>query len=308
MQLDRSTARQGMRAPRRLSGQAVTGYLFIAPAIVLYLIFNIWPLIRGLLMAFTSYTFLKPESRWDFNGLDNLAQMLADRTFWNGLRITGSYGLPAMALIIGLSLLVALLISNVGRGASTYRWFVYLPAILPVAVTFLMFGELFNYKYGLINQILQGLGVGPAPNWLGDRRFVIPSLIGADVWRSLGLPTLLFLVGLYSINGELYEAAAIDGASSWARFWHITLPLLRPSFLLVIILNLGIFAVTEPMLLLTNGGPQNTSRTLGFYAYQLAFTLGGFRLGYAAMISLFVGLSSALLALLTYWTLRERPA
>lgn len=284
----------------------VLGYLFVAPALLLYLVFNVWPMLRGVLMAFTNYRFLDPSSSWSFNGIENFQKLFRDRIFWSGLTLSVQYSVMVFTIVVVLSLCVALLIAQVSRGAGFYRWAAYLPTILPVAVTFLMFGEIFNYKYGLVNATLQSLGVTNVPNWLGNARFVLPSLAVADIWRSLGLPILLFLIGLYNINSELYEAAAMDGATKWQQFWGITLPLLKPSFLLVIVLNLGILAVTEPMLLLTNGGPQNASRTLGFYTYQIAFRLGELRLGYAAAISLVLGLISALLALLAYRLLREK--
>lgn len=282
------------------------GYLFIAPAVILYLVFNIWPLIRGFLMAFTDYRFLYADTRWDFNGLANFQEMFQDKAFWNALGVTVRYVLMVFPATIIIALLLALLISNVSRAAGFYRWAAYLPTILPIAVTFLMFGEMFNFKFGFVNVVLRGLGVANAPNWIGDVRYVLPTLALADVWRSIGFPTLLFLIGMYNINGELYEAAAIDGASGRQRFWRITLPLLKPSFVLVLILNLGVFGATEPMLLLTSGGPQNASQTLGYYAYQVAFRLGDLRLGYAAAISLFTGLISALIALVVYRLLRDR--
>jgi multiple sugar transport system permease protein len=196
-------------------------------------------------------------------------------------------------------------ISKVSRGASFYRWMVYLPVILPVAVTYLMFGEMYNTRFGLINNVLRDWGVARPPNWLGDPRYVLPSLAVADVWRSLGFPTLLFLIGIYNINSELFEAASIDGATGWQQFWRITLPLLKPTLALVLVLNLAVIGITEPMLLLTGGGPQDASRTLGLYTYQVALQFGDLRLGYASAMSLVLGLTSALISLVIFRKLRE---
>ena len=281
------------------------GYVFIAPALLLYLVFNVWTIFRGFAMAFTDYRFLYPDSRWDWNGLANYQELIGDADFVESLLLALRYSLLVLPITMVLSILLALTISKVHRGANFYRWMVYLPVILPVAVTYLMFGEMYNEKFGLINNVLRGWGVERPPAWLGNPRYVIPALAVADIWRSIGFPTLLILIGIYNINTELFEAAAIDGATGWQQFWRITLPLLKPTLALVLVLNLAVISVTEPMLLLTNGGPQDASRTVGLYIYQVALQFGDLRLGYASAMSLVIGLSSALLSLVIFRTLRE---
>src|SRR5690606_39042032 len=137
-----------------------------------------------------------------------------------------------------------------------------------------------------INNFLRSNGIAEPPRWLGDPAWVLPSLAIIEIWRSFGFPALLFLVGLYSIPGELYEAASIDGAGTWTQVWTITLPLLRPVLTLVVVLNAHIIGATEQILLTTQGGPQEASHTLGYYLYNLAFALGDLRLGYSAALSL----------------------
>ncbi len=293
---------------RRTRHPNVAGYFFIAPALALYLVFNIWPLIRGFLMAFTDYRFVYEATRWSFNGLANFGELFHDKDFWGALGVTIRYLLLVFPVVVGVSLFLAVLIGKVARGAGFYRWLVYLPVVLPIAVTFLMFGEVYNYRFGLLNSILRGVGLANPPNWLGSTQWTLPALAAADIWRSTGLPTLLFLIGIYSISQDIYDAAALDGASGWQQFRLITLPLLKPVFALVLLLNLtALPVVTEPMLILTNGGPQNASLTIGLYAYQVAFQRGDLRLGYAAAMNLVVGLASAALALGLFRALRERP-
>lgn len=293
---------------RRTRRPNVAGYFFIAPALALYLVFNIWPLIRGFLMAFTDYRFVYEATRWSFNGLANFGELFHDKDFWGALGVTIRYLLLVFPVVVGVSLFLAVLIGKVARGAGFYRWLVYLPVVLPIAVTFLMFGEVYNYRFGLLNSILRGVGLANPPNWLGSTQWTLPALAAADIWRSTGLPTLLFLIGIYSISQDIYDAAALDGASGWQQFRLITLPLLKPVFALVLLLNLtALPVVTEPMLILTNGGPQNASLTIGLYAYQVAFQRGDLRLGYAAAMNLVVGLASAALALGLFRALRERP-
>ena len=285
------------------------GYLFIAPALLLYLVFNIWPVFRGVAMAFTDFRFIYPDTRWDFNGVANFSEMLRDDDFWQSLGVSLRYTAFVLPITVLIAFFLAIVISKVTRGAGFYRWAIYLPVILPVAVTFLMFGEMYGSKFGFINAVLRELGVRRPPNWLGDVTYALPAIGAADIWRGIGFPTLLFLVGAYAIDAEIYEAARIDGASGWQQVFHISVPLLKPVFALVIVLGLAtIPGVTEPMLLLTNGGPQDSTRSLGLYAYQTAFQLGDLRLGYAAAMNLVLGVASALAALLVFLVLRRDSA
>ncbi|MEZ4712230.1 MAG: sugar ABC transporter permease [Caldilineaceae bacterium] len=272
------------------------GYLFIAPAMILYLVFNIWPIVRGFLMAFTDYRFIYPDTRWDFNGVSNFSEMAADDKVWETFGVAIKYTLMVVPLTIGLALLIAVLISKVRRGAGFYRWVVYLPSILPVAVSFLMFREMYGDKFGFLNTNLRNWGVESPPNWLGEVATALPAIAVAHIWIIVGFPTLLFLIGIYNISSEVYEAAALDGANGAQQLRWITLPLLKPTLALIVVLLLGVLGTTDAMLLLTNGGPQDSTRTIGLHLYQIAFQLGDLRLGYAAAISLVLGLASALIA------------
>lgn len=284
------------------------GYVFIAPAIVLYLVFNFWTLIRGFLMAFTNYRFLVPDSNWAWNGLRNYEIMSRDRFFWDALLISVKYIIMLLPTMIIIALLVSLLISRARFGAGVFRWLVYLPVILPISVSMLLWQQIYNQKYGYIDSMLRGMGVAQPPDWLADPHYALAAIAIASVWRSFGFPTLLFLVGLYGIGQDVYEAAAIDGAGTLRQLWHITLPLLRPTFALVLVLQIGLLYGTQEVLLLTNGGPANATKTIGFYIYQVAFTEGDLRLGYAAAMSLVVGLTMTAITALTLRYLRGEPA
>lgn len=275
---------------RRESWGNPLGYVFIAPAIILYLIFNFWVLIRGFLMAFTNYRFLVPGSNWAWNGLRNYQLMLRDHFFGDAILVSLKYVAMVLPSIVVVALIVALLIVRVPYGAGFFRWLVYLPVILPISVSMLLWQQLYNDQFGYIDTMLRGLGLAHPPNWLGDPSTALPSVAIASVWRSFGFSTLLFLVGLYGIPRDLYEAASIDGASGWQQLLRITLPLLRPTFALVIILQIGLLYGTQEVLLLTGGGPENATTTVGYYIYQVAFTEGDLRLGYAAAMSLVLGL------------------
>ncbi|MGH2457959.1 MAG: carbohydrate ABC transporter permease [Chloroflexota bacterium] len=284
------------------------GYVFIAPALVIYLIFNVWPILRGFTMAFTDYRYLVPGSEWDWNGLSNFKEMFTnDSQFWPSLSISVTYSILDAPIGIVIALVVAILISRVTNGvlAGTYRVITYLPVILPISVALLLWNQLYDLQFGYLNLMLTNVfGVSSPPNWLGDPSWALPSIVGADVWKGFGANTLLFLVGIYGISRELYEAASIDGAGPIQQIWSITLPLLRPVFLLVLVLYTSVISVTEQPLIMTNGGPQNATLTLGLYLYQQAFQFGDLRLGYAAAMSLFLGLISMCLAALAFRLLR----
>lgn len=281
------------------------GYLFIAPALLLYLVFNVWPILRGFLMAFTDYRFIYPDTRWDFNGLSNFSEMLDDKNFQMAVRVTIRWVVYVFPLTIVLSLILAIAISKVVRFAKFYRWMIYLPVILPVAITYLMFGEVFNNKFGLINAFLRSIGIRRPPAWLSDPDYVLQTLGSADIWKGIGFPTLLFLIGIYSIGSDIFEASSIDGASGWQQIRSITIPLLKPVFALIFLLGLStIPMVIDPMLILTQGGPQYQSTTVGLYAYQSAFQIGDLRLGYAAAMNLLLGVSCGIAGLVIFRMMR----
>ena len=285
------------------------GYLFIAPALILYLTFNVWPLVRGILMAFTDYRFVYPETRWAWNGIDNFIKLFESDKVREALWVSTKYSLIVVPLVLIGALLTAALISQVKKGAGFYRWTVYLPTILPIAVSFLMFRQMYALNYGIINVVLRRLGVEDPPHWLGDVATALPAIGFAHAWIIFGFPTLLFLIGIYNIGVDMYEAAALDGASRRQQFWYVTLPQLKPTVAMVLILIIpGIFSVTDPMLILTQGGPQGSTQTLGYYLYDVAFQRGDLRLGYASAISLVVSLiTAAFVAVIFLWS-REREA
>jgi len=300
-QRDPATLWRGLRARRgEKQRNSPLGYLFIAPAMILFLVFNIWPIVRGLLMAFTDYRFIYPDTRWDWNGVDNFVEMWGDKAAQEAFWVAFKYFLMVVPATILLALIVAILISRVRRGSAFYRWVVYLPSILPVAVSFLMFREMYNLKFGFIDTNLMALGVQNPPDWLNDVKTALPSIAAAHVWILFGFPTLLFLIGIYNISNEVYEAASLDGANGIQQAMYITVPLLKPTFALVVVLLLAVLGTTDPMLILTKGGPQNSTHTLGFHLYQIAFQLGDLRLGYAAALSLVLGLFSALVAAVVF--------
>lgn len=315
---ERSAVAEFWRQLRTLRSQKwgnLWGYVFVAPTLILYLVFQAWPILRGLYMAFSDYRWIVPSTHgWSsFNGLDNFVEMVNDDTFWHSLRIAFKFTLVYIPATIALALFVAVMISKVRNSAlaSTYRVISYLPVILPISVSMVVWRSIYHNEFGYLNYFLESvLGVEDPPNWLGSAQWALWAVLIATIWASFGHQALLFLIGIYNINTEQYEAAAIDGAGGWAQFRYITLPGLRPIFVIVLVLSAGVLGTTVEMMVLfdTSGGPAESALTTGLYIYRTAFSVGDMRMGYAAAMSLVLGLISMALSGIIFKLLRSERA
>ncbi len=300
-----ATARRAVQLVRGLRREErgdATGYLWIAPAILLYLVFNAYPIVRGLVMSTQHYLWTDPSHIY-FNGLTNFRLMLDDPQFKDSFVISLKLTALTLPFSLILAMTCAVFISRVGqRSAALYRVIVFLPAVLPVAVSMKTWNMLYDNDFGYLNYTLSNLGLNP-PDWLQDERWVLPAFAAALIWEGFGYSTLLFLIGIYNINQELLEAASVDGANAWQQFWRIILPLLRPVLTLVLVLGVGIVSATAEAQILTNGGPGSASRTVGLYGYQTAFQ-GPMNLGYGASINLALGLLGMVISFIVFQTMR----
>lgn len=288
------------------------GYFFIAPAIILYVIFQFWPILRGLFMAFSDYRWLIPGTHGfaGFNAVDNWIEMFSDATFWRSLGIAFKATLMFMPFTMALALFVAVMISKVKHptAAAIYRVIAYMPVVLPTSVAMLVWAKLYDPKFGYLNVTLQRLGMASPPNWLGSPKYALLAMVIPTIWSGFGYWTLLFLIGIYNINTEVYEAALVDGAGGWKQFLYITLPLLKPTFTLILVLGSGVVSATvESMALFggTTGGPGEAALTAGVYVYRTAFIHGDMRMGYAATMSLFLGLINMIIVGIVFKTMRS---
>jgi len=239
--------------------------------------------------------------------------MAQDGTFWWSFWVAARFSLMVIPLTLVLSLLTATLIAQVKNGmlAGTYRVIAYLPVILPISIAMLVWAKLFDFRFGYLNALLENLGVANPPNWLGSPDTALYAMVLPTVWSRFGSWTLLFLIGIYNINREIYEAARVDGANGWRQFWHITLPLLKPIFVLVLVLGANVVSATEESMILfdgTTGGPAEAALTTGVYLYRIAFIHGDMRMGYAATMSLFLGLVNMLITIAVFKSLRTERA
>jgi multiple sugar transport system permease protein len=253
--------------------------LFIAPALVGFLGFYIWPLLRGIYLSFTKFNLLTPPQ---FNGLENYVRMVHDPIFWNSLRVTLEYVVINIVLQTVLALVIAVMMQRLTK-KTWLRSIVLTPYLVSNVVAAMVFLWILDYQLGIGNNILAWLGVGRIP-FLSSGGWVIPTIALINVWRHVGYTALLIFAGLQMIPEYVYEAARVDGASEFRMFRSITIPLLRPILSLVLIISIiGSFQVFDTVAITTQGGPVNSSRVLQYYIYDQAFSR--FQFGYASTLA-----------------------
>ena len=273
--------------PKESQREALAGYLFILPTFIGYTAFVIGPILAAIGFSLTSYDILSPAQ---FVGLQNYTDLLSDarlhKVYWNTLYFT----LVAVSLNVGIGLLLAVLIN---RNMPSFLKYIFRTAyFFPVLVALTYCSIIWQYLYqkdtGIINYYLSFLHVAPTA-WLSSPFWVMPSIIFMDVWKNTGFAMLVFLAGLQGISPDYNEAAALDGANRGQLFRYITLPLISPTiFFNVIIYMIGALQVFDSIVVLTQGGPGDASRSLVMYIYENAFQL--FHMGYASAtaITLFI--------------------
>ncbi|MEM7333955.1 MAG: sugar ABC transporter permease [Chloroflexota bacterium] len=265
-------------------------YAFLTPLLVIYILLMIYPLVRGAIWSLQDLSLAAMAGGQDisFVGLENYRDLLADTTFWRKIVpntvffVAGSVVLQ-IALGIGLALLLN---QDFIVGKRLIRSLVLLPWVTANVVVAYSWVFIYDSRLGLANQVLLGLGLDPV-SWLADRTIVMPAIILANVWRGTAFAMLIHTSGLQSISEDLFEAAAIDGASPWQMIRRITIPLLRPFTLLnLLYATMATLNVFDLIFVMTGGGPLNNSSVASLYMYDISFTQG--RFGYGAAISMFL--------------------
>jgi len=283
-------------------GYRLQGYLFVLPYLVLFAAFVIVPLGFGLGLSFLRWEMLSPQPP-KLVGMANYAEALNDSYFWMALRATGLFVLLTVPLKVVFALAAALGLAALRKRQALYRAAYFLPIMINISVAGILWGWFYNTEFGLFNACLGTVGAR-AP-WLSDPHWAMPSVVLMTLWWTVGGPAVILLAGIKQIPDHYYEAAALDGASSWQRFRHITIPLLRPVLLFVMVMNIiGAFQVFGQTFMLTRGGPELTTRVLVQYIYETAFN--HYRMGYGAAMSWLLFLVIAVFAILQFRILRER--
>jgi multiple sugar transport system permease protein len=274
-----TTPVSGARAFWNRTAGLRTGYGFILPVLVLFVVFRIWPTINGFLLSFQDYR-LMGGSTW--LGVEHYRYLLQDDLFWHSLRVTLLYAAIAVPLTTALALGLALLINQAMRGIGFYRAIYFLPYVTSLVMVAVIWKWVYRNDGGLLNNILTSIGL-PGGDWLTSSTMVLPSLAIMATWKGVGYAMMILLAGLKAIPDSLHEASAVDGATGAQTFWRVTLPLLKPVlFFVIVIETIGSFQVFDAIYVMTGGGPVRASYSLVYLLYDEGFKFQNF--GYASAI------------------------
>lgn len=276
--------------------------IFLAPATLGFVVFYIWPTLRGAYLSFTEYSLLASPN---FNGLANYERMVQDSFFWNALVVTVEYVVINIGVQTVLAVGIAMLMYRLTQSI-TVRAVVLLPYLVANVVVALVWYWMLDFQVGIVNQFLTWVGIDPVA-FFGESAYAIPTIAGINVWRHMGYTALLVFAGLQTIPKYVYEAAEVDGSTEWKTFWRITLPLLRPVLVMVLVVTMiGSFQIFDTVAVTTQGGPINASRVIYYYIYERAFTR--FDFGYASAMALVLFAILALVSLLQLRLLRAKES
>jgi ABC-type sugar transport system permease subunit len=281
----------------------VAPYLFLLPFFTIYGVFFLYPVISSFILSFYRAIGLGSTT---FVGLDNYTSLASDPRYVKALANTTVYTLASVFILSPLALMVALAVRSFlvpsPNMKSFYRIAFFLPTLTSFVVIALMFALVFDKDIGLLNNFLASFGL-PKLGWLREESLALPSIIMVSIWTFLGINSLYFLAGLQNISEEVNEAASIDGATRWQAFWHVTLPLLRPTILFVVVQAI-IFSYQffDIPFLLTNGGPSDSTLTLAMYLYQIGFSQ--FNRGYASAIGYSIAVIAVVVSVIQFVVFR----
>ena len=278
------------RAAVRSGAEARAGLLLSAPFILLFLAFTAWPVVQSLYMSFTDMSRNDVQSPFavNFVALDNYVRAVNDPTFRKAALNTAIFvvvGVP-VTILAGLAAAVAL-DKGITKARGFFRMGFYTPVITSIVAVAVVWRFLLQPDFGIVNQVLGAVGI-QGPNWLGDERTALLSLIMMAVWRNFGNAMIILLAGLQGVSWELHEAAALDGASTWQRFLHVTLPALRPTLLFVLVTtSIGYIQFFEEPFVMTQGGPLDSTISMSMFTYG-QFSFGNYGFASATSYVLFV--------------------
>jgi len=266
---------------KRRKTEGLTAGLFLLPSLLVFGIFVFFPLVYTFWLSATDWNLISPDR--NFLAFGNYLRLLGDPLFWRVLANTAIFSASVVVLALSLGLFIAVSINRKIAARTMYRTMIFLPYVTATSAMALVWLWIFDPQYGFLNMVLRGFGVH-GPEWLGSTSWAMPAIVIMTVWRFTGYIMLLYLGGLQGINGELLEAASVEGAGRTAIFWKITFPLLSPTTLFVVITTLiTMLQNFETVYIMTQGGPVNSTNMLVLYIYQNAFQY--FEAGYASAVS-----------------------
>lgn len=259
--------------------EALFGYIFLSPWIIGFVVFLLGPMLASIYLSLTTYKMIQPPN---FIGLANYTRMFTDDLVWHSLRVTATYTMFAVPLGLIAAMGVAVLLNQRIVASGFFRTVFYLPSIISGVAIALVFAWIFNYRFGIMNYFLGLVGI-EGPNWLGNPRWALWAFVVMSLW-GIGGNVVIYLAGLQGVPIALHEAATIDGATAWTRFWKITLPLMTPVILFTLIMGvIGTFQTFTQAYIMTGGGPANATLFYLLYLYRNAFNW--FEMGYASALA-----------------------
>jgi N-acetylglucosamine transport system permease protein len=261
---------------------------FLFPAVLIYLIFVVYPYVQAMYISFTRWRGLAAPPEWI--GLTNYEIMLADPNFWNALGNNVVYLLAIPAVTIVVALVLAFLVTQGGvRFSNFYRVTFFFPQVMSIVAIGVLWSFVYHPRLGLLNGVLSLFGIDETIAWLGNPDVALGAIAAVVIWQSIGFHMVLFIAGIESIPQSYYDSAQIDGANKWHLFRHITIPLLaettRTSLIFLAIGAVNMFAITQTM---TQGGPNRSTDVLAMYLYERAFTNSRFGYATAIAVSMFL--------------------
>ena len=279
-----------------------TGWFFIAPMLLGFTIFTFGPILASLAISFTNWDLLQTPK---FIGLNNYINMFKDESFRQCISNTLYFVVTMVPVILIVSLGLAIILNQNIKGKGFFRAAFYFPSVVStVAISMVWLWVFSPSNSGLLNTLLRYLGVMNTPDWLGNIATVKPSLVAMRMWQSAGYYMIIFLAGLQTIPGELYEVADIDGASKWEKLRYITIPMLSPvTFFVTIMLMLAAFNIFEAIYVMTEGGPAGATNTIMYYIYHNGFKL--YKMGYASALAWVLFLMLVILTIIQFKLRKE---
>ncbi|PZD97200.1 sugar ABC transporter permease [Paenibacillus sambharensis] len=271
-------------------------FLMLLPNLIGFLMFLLLPVFATFVISFSSWNL---TDSFAFNGFDNYKELFHDPVFIQVMGNTFYFTIASVPIGIVISLLLAVFLNQKLRFIRFYRAAFFIPVISSMVAVSVIWQWIYNPEYGLLNYALSWFGIdGPA--WLTDPQWAMPTVILTTIWKSLGFNMLIFLAGLQSISESYYEAADIEGAKWYSKFWHITLPLLSPTTFFVTVMSIiNSFQVFDTVYLMTQGGPARSTSVLVYYIFQNAFQY--FRMGYASAMAYVLFFIVLMITFIQFW-------
>lgn len=281
--------------------QSRAAYLMIAPTILLFVVFMVIPIIMSIYLSFTSYDIIN-EMQWV--GLANFRRLFQDNILWQAFRNVGVLTILYVPLMIILSLLLAILVTRDYKGVTLFRIAYYMPTVTSAVAASIVWMWLLNAEYGLVNQLLRSVGIS-GPAWLSQPWPAMTAIILVALWLGVGSNMIIYMAGIKGIPEQLYEAAEMDGATSFRKLLHITIPMLRPTTLLISTMTIiGALQIFDQAYVLTRGGPANSTKTIVYHIYTTGFDQ--LQMGYASAQALVLAFTIMIFTIINFKINQEK--